>query len=89
MLQASCRATTLREPLPNDLGAFAPRVSQGKPMLDTIRRRVVVGISLRGPFVACDRARPAFSPCAKQTKPNVRLAGAALPSAAAGESPPR
>ena len=30
-------------------------------MLDTIRRRVVVGISLRGPFVACDRARPAFT----------------------------
>jgi hypothetical protein len=29
-------------------------------MLDTIRRRVVAGISLRGPFV-CDRARPAFT----------------------------
>jgi hypothetical protein len=30
-------------------------------MLDTIRRRVVAGISLRGPFVACDRARPAVT----------------------------
>ncbi len=51
--------------LPIDLRAFTLRVSQGNPMLDAIRRRVVVGISFHGSFVACDLARSAFNLCEK------------------------
>jgi NodT family efflux transporter outer membrane factor (OMF) lipoprotein len=50
-------------------------------MLEAIRRRVVAGISLHGPFVAYDRARPAF---ALRSAFNLRATFAWLESGKAG-----